>query len=109
MALRLTAMDRRETLEHYLKSNPNDAFARYGLAMELMRAGEAEASLEQFRVLRESHADYIAAYQQAGQLLIQLGRGGDARPLLAAGIEHARRQGNFHASREMESLLAEAR
>lgn len=95
-------------LESFLRQNPGDAFARYGLAMELMRSGESEAALEQFRTLQARHPDYAPGFQQAGQLLLQLERRGEARTVLAQGLSAAERAGDRHAASEIQGLLAEA-
>ncbi|HVP53167.1 MAG TPA: tetratricopeptide repeat protein [Terriglobales bacterium] len=102
-------MDRAEILKQVLEQNPNDAFARYGLAMEYSRAGEIEAALAEFKKLLELHPNYIAGYQMAGQMLSAAGRNEEARQMLEAGIATAGRAGNKHAQEEMQGLLAELR
>ena len=101
------AVDRRAVLEEFLRQNPEDAFARYGLAMELMRSGDSAAALEQFQRLHEQHPGYAAGFQQAGQLLITLGRHAEARQALARGIAAAERAHDAHARGEMQDLLDE--
>lgn len=98
---------RRDMLQEFLQNNPNDAFARYGLAMEEVRAGRRQEALAQFRLVIEQHPDYSAAYHQAGQLLISEGEIEEARTMLQHGIAAAQRQGNHHASSEMQGLLDE--
>ena len=100
-------MSRREMLEAFVQQHPDDAFARYGLAMEIMGAGDAPAALEQFALLRQRHPDYPAAYHQEGQLLLRLGRADDARSVLEHGVEAAQRRGDAHAGSEMQALLEE--
>ncbi|MGH9481904.1 MAG: tetratricopeptide repeat protein [Terriglobales bacterium] len=100
---------RREQLEEFVRKNPGEAFARYGLAMELMRSGDNDEALEQFRVLREQHPDYPAGFQQAGQLLIKLERSAEASAVLEKGIAAAERRGDSHAAAEMRGLLEESR
>ena len=100
-------MDRAEMLKQALEQNPNDAFARYGLAMEYSRAGEIDTALVEFRKLLELHPDYVAGYQMAGQMLSAAGRSQEARQMLESGIASARRAGNKHAQEEMQGLLAE--
>jgi len=102
-------MDRAEMLKQVLEQNPNDAFARYGLAMEYSRAGEIESALAEFKRLLELHPDYVAGYQMAGQMLSAAGRSEEARQMLEAGIATAGRTGNKHAQEEMQGLLAELR
>ncbi len=94
-------------LEEFLRENPNDAFARYGLALEHVKAGDVEAGLCEFRTLLEKNPDYTAAYQMAGQTLASAGRNDEAIKMLSDGIACARRTGNTHAMSEMESLLQE--
>jgi len=96
-------------LKLVLEQNPNDAFARYGLAMEYSRAGEIETALAEFRKLLEAHPDYIAGYQMAGQMLAAAGRYPEARQMLETGMARAERAGNKHAREEMQGLLMELR
>lgn len=100
--------NRREQLEKFVRDNPGEAFARYGLAMELLHCGESEGALEQFRILHQQHPDYPAAYQQAGQLLLRLGRLEEARSVLQQGVAAAERRGDAHAAAEMRDLIEES-
>ena len=102
-------MDRAEMLKQVLEQNPNDAFARYGLAMEYSRAGEIETALAEFKKLLEVHPDYIAGYQMAGEMLSAAGRCEDARQMLESGIARAERAGDKHAREQMQDLLQEMR
>jgi tetratricopeptide (TPR) repeat protein len=99
------SQSRREKLEGFLSAHPGDAFARYGLAMECAREGDAEAALGHFHRLLESHPDYVAGYFQCGQLLAKTGRVGEARETLQTGIAAAERLGDAHAAGEMQTAL----
>jgi len=48
-------MDRLAMLNEILSQSPNDAFARYGLAMEYSKTGEVERALEEFGKLLSTH------------------------------------------------------
>jgi thioredoxin-like negative regulator of GroEL len=98
---------RRQMLEEFVAAKPNDAFARYGLAMECANAGDAGAADQQFQALLGAHPDYVAAYFQYGQFLAKTGRTDEARSALTTGIAAARRTGDDHARSEMEAALAE--
>ncbi|PYJ53312.1 MAG: hypothetical protein DME82_14430 [Verrucomicrobia bacterium] len=100
-------MDRLSMLSEILSQNPNDAFARYGLAMEYSKAGEVERALSEFNRLLSAHPDYTAGYFMAGQTLVQAGRTEEAKKMLAEGIASAQRTGNEHARAEMEALQTE--
>ncbi len=101
----MTEPTRMQKLAAFLEQNPNDAFARYGLAMEYSNAGQTEAALEHFRKLLEMHPDYTNGYFMAAQALERMGRTPEAKKLLQDGIEAARRTGNRHALSEMTGML----
>lgn len=98
---------RRQMLEEFIAAKPNDAFARYGLAMECANAGDPAAADHHFKTLLSAHPDYVAAYFQYGQFLARAGRAEEARSTLATGIATARRTGDDHARSEMEAAMAE--
>ena len=100
-------MDRKALLTEVLAQNPNDAFARYGLAMEYSQAGDVEKALEEFRKLLSVHPDYAAGYFMAAQTLARVDRTPEARTMLEQGIAAAQRSGNAHAKSEMEAMLSE--
>jgi cytochrome c-type biogenesis protein CcmH/NrfG len=100
-------MDRFAMLQEVLAHSPNDAFARYGLAMEYANKGDFDTALSEFTKLLTSNPDYTAGYQMAAQTLMKAGREDEARKMLHEGIASAQRTGNQHASSEMEALLDE--
>lgn len=98
---------RLEMLEEFLRANPNDAFIRYGLAMEYAGQGRPEEAVTALRELLEKKPDYTAAYQQAGVLLARLHRTAEARTMFQHGIEAAARAGDLHTKSELELALHE--
>jgi predicted Zn-dependent protease len=100
-------MDRLAMLNEILSQNPNDAFARYGLAMEFSKTGEVERALEEFGTLLSTHPDYTAGYFMAAQTLASANRSEEAKKMLVDGISSARRTGNTHAQSEMTAMLDE--
>lgn len=100
-------MDRLALLTEILSNDPNDAFARYGLAMEYSKLGEVERSLEEFGKLLSAHPDYTAGYFMAAQTLATANRTEEAKKMLIDGIASARRTGNGHAQSEMTAMLEE--
>lgn len=91
-------------LTEILSQAPNDAFARYGLAMAFSEAGKTDEALAQFGTLRETNPDYVPGYQMAGQLLARLGKSEEAVAWLDQGLAAAARTGNAHAASEMHAL-----
>ena len=96
-------------LEEFVSKKPNDAFSRYGLAMECMNSGDAAAADTHFRALLERNADYIPAYLMYGQLLARESRVNEAKQTLSTGIAAAAKKGDQHARSEMEALLNDLR
>jgi len=98
---------RRQMLEEFVANKPDDAFSRYGLAMECMNSGDPSAAHQHFRALLERHADYIPAYLMYGQLLARESRTSEAKQILSSGMAAAAKKGDQHARSEMETLLNE--
>jgi predicted Zn-dependent protease len=102
-------MDRTETLKDILAHDPNDAFARYGLAMEYANSGQPDRALEEFGHLLSANPDYAAGYFMAAQTLVKANRAQEAQEMLQKGIAAAGRSGDSHAQSEMQAMLEEIR
>ena len=100
-------MDRIAALNDILTQNANDAFARYGLAMEYSNQGDLDRALAEFAILLKSNPDYTPGYFMAAQTLVRAGRTDEAKARLAQGVASAQRTGNAHALGEMQALLEE--
>ena len=96
---------RRQMLEEFVAKKPDDAFSRYGLAMECMNDRDPSAADGHFRVLLERTPDYIPAYLMYGQFLARESRTAEAKQVLTDGIAAALKKHDDHARSEMESLL----
>ena len=92
-------------LQEFLSENPEDAFARYGLALEYAKTGQVDTAMAEFKTLLARNPDYTAAYQMAAQTLMSAERFDEARKYLEDGIACARRGGNQHAASEMQGML----
>jgi predicted Zn-dependent protease len=100
-------MDKAASLKEILEQDPTNAFARYGLAMELAGKGETDAALGEFDRLLADHPEYTAGYFMAAQTLAKARRVAEAKARLTTGIASARKAGNQHAQREMQAMLEE--
>jgi tetratricopeptide (TPR) repeat protein len=98
---------RRQKLEEFLAANPNDAFSRYGIALDCYREGDLTAADAHFSSLLQNHADYVPTYLMYAQMLSQNDRREEAKSVLARGIKAAAQANHQHARSEMENLLAE--
>jgi tetratricopeptide (TPR) repeat protein len=100
-------MNKIAAFHEILELDPNNAFARYGLAMEHIGQGNTEKGLEEFTALIGISPDYVPAYQMSAQTLAKLSRTDEALARLHEGIAAANRTGNQHALAEMEGLREE--
>jgi Tfp pilus assembly protein PilF len=94
-------------LEEFVAKKPDDAFSRYGLAMECMNSGDTAAANGHFRTLLQQNDDYVPAYLMYAQMLARESRNDEARQVLSTGIAAAAKKGDQHARLEMEALLTE--
>jgi len=99
------ATNRMEILLSMVAKNPQDSFARYGLAMEYANTGDLERAVAEYRTLIGFNADYAAAYFHGGQALEKLGRMDEARDIYEKGIETATRTGDQHTRSELQAAL----
>ena len=97
---------RREKIEALLADDPNDAFLRYSLAMELDKEGQLEPSAALFRGLMADSQPQVAAFFMLAQQLARQNQSLEAVGVLRAGIEQAEIQGDSHAAGEMREFLA---
>jgi Tfp pilus assembly protein PilF len=98
-------MDKIAALNGILELDPTNAFARYGLAMEHLNHGHADAALAEFARVLEHNPDYVPAFQMSAQTLARNHRIDEAVAMLQQGLGAAQRTGNTHAAGEMQSLL----
>ncbi len=100
------ATNRLEILKQMLAQDPNNSFARYGLAMELAKDGQLKQAVSEFETLLAKDQSYVAAYYHGGQTLEKLGRVDEARVVYEQGIEASTRKGDLHTRSEIEAALS---
>jgi predicted Zn-dependent protease len=100
-------MDRIAMLTEILLANPEDTFARYGLALEYSKVGRIDEALAEFKTLLAKNPDYTPGYFMAAQTLAGASRIDEAKRMLLDGIVAARREANTHAQSEMMAMMEE--
>ena len=88
-----------------VEQQPDNAFSRYGLAMEYVKGSDLEGAVAEFQQLLARNPDYAAAYFHGGQTLEKLGRLDDARALYVKGIEVTAASGDSHTQSELAAAL----
>jgi len=94
-------------LSQILTQDPTNAFARYGLAMELVSQSRITEGLAEFARCIADNPDYVPAYQMSAQTMAAHAQPEAAIARLHEGIATANRTGNQHALAEMEALREE--
>jgi tetratricopeptide (TPR) repeat protein len=93
---------RLEILRNMVAENPANTFARYGLAMEYVKAGLLEAAVAEFQQILATDPQYSAAYFHGGQTLEKMGKLEEARDYYRRGAAAAR---DPHARSELQAAL----
>lgn len=99
------ATNRLEILKQMVEHDPQNSFARYGLAMEYGKSGGWEQAVAEYRELLRNDATYVAAYFHGGQALEKLGDLEAARSMYERGIAAATQTGDLHTRAEIEAAL----
>lgn len=97
-------MPKLETLQEFAATT-TEPLPHYALGMEYRNLGRHDEAVATFRALIASHPGYVPTYLMLGQTLIGLGRTGEAKDVLAAGLQSARTSGNRHAAAELQEAL----
>jgi Tfp pilus assembly protein PilF len=96
---------RLDILRAMVGANPQDSFARYGLAMEYVKSGNLEKAAGEFKNLLQANPNYAAAYFHGGQTLEKLGKIDAARAMYEKGIEVTTATGDLHTRSELQAAL----
>ncbi|HSW30682.1 MAG TPA: tetratricopeptide repeat protein [Longimicrobiales bacterium] len=97
--------DRTAALERMLRSRPDDARLRFGLALEYEKTGRREDAVRELRTYLDAGDDEGNAWGRLGALLRELGRDGDAKEAYRRGVEAASRHGHPTMAEDFEAVL----
>ena len=88
-----------------LKSDPNDSFLNYALALEYGNSGDILKAIDTIENLLKIKKDYLGAYYQLGKYYEEIDDFSKALSTYKAGIEIAKAQGNKKAENELNEAL----
>ncbi|ALA58860.1 tetratricopeptide repeat protein [Nitrospira moscoviensis] len=98
-----------EAFRHMVAKNPKGFLGRYGLGNKILQEGGNMAeAVEHLTVAVQLDPTHVASHLALGRALIGLGKPGEAKPVLAAGIDAAlsgRSNGGRDLVPEMQQLL----
>lgn len=96
---------RLDILMKSLEANPQDAFTRYLVALELSKLNRYEEAIAQFETLVNEHPNYVPTYYQFAQLCEDLGRHDEAIRIYKLGLVVARHAHDSHTASELRAAL----
>jgi len=95
---------RLKNLESFLELEPKDPFNWYAVAMEY-KSTNISKTKEYLNHLLTYFSDYLPAYYQVAELLIESSNKEDAKIILKKGIALAKQQNEANTLRELQNLL----
>ena len=98
-------MSRVDTLNEFLRDDPDDSFSRYALAMEYAKLGNQDDAIREFKTITNNDPDYLATYYQLAKTFERAGRTDDAAETYRVGITVATRVGDDHTREELTAAL----
>ena len=96
---------RLEALRRLAQARPHDPRLRFGLAVELLNAGETREGAEALKAYLAMADDEGNAWGRLGSALADLGEVSEARAAYAKGIEIASHRGHETLVEELEEAL----
>jgi predicted Zn-dependent protease len=96
-----------EQYEALVAQQPQNALFRFSLAQALVSEARAAAAIPHFQFCIASKADWMMPRILLGKLLLQRGRGPEAKPLLTDALRLAVEQEHEEPERELRALLAD--
>lgn len=101
------SLSRIEALEKMLHTRPDNARARFGLALEHERLGQWQQVVENLKAYLALAADEGNAYGRLARALRHLGRDDEAREAYRQGIAAANKHGHPTMAMELEEEAEE--
>ncbi len=92
-------------IQEMLKSEPNDSFLNYALALELAKSNEIKKSIEIIEALLQREPDYLGAYYQLGKFYEQSNSMEKSIEAYSRGIVIAKKNNNRKAESELNEAL----
>lgn len=88
-----------------LKNNPDDSFAKFALALELLKRDEVTRARLLFESVREQDPDYLGVYYHLGKLYEKMGLAEKAVATYHEGITLAEKTGESKTLLELKEAL----
>lgn len=100
-------INRLEQLREFEKSEPDDPFIGYAIALEHFKLGETDKSIELLKEINIKNPDYLPVYYQLGKIYEAESQPTDALECYEKGIEVAKTQKNQKTLNELRGAMEE--
>lgn len=97
--------NRVDEIKKMLKTDPNDSFLTYALALEHEKAGDVKAAIKILEELNRQDPEYLGSYYKLGQLYENNNKANKAISIYRAGIKLADEKSDYKAKGELEEAL----
>ena len=94
-------MSRLEQLFEFLRSEPNDPFLKFAIALEYRKGKNHPEALKFFLDLRSSNPNYLATYYQLGKLYEEMADSENAVEAYNSGVKVAETAGDMKTMNEL--------
>jgi Tfp pilus assembly protein PilF len=100
-------MSKIQQIQEFLKKQPGDAFLTHALALEYIKTEDLGKARILFEELLARQPDYVGSYYHLAGLMAKMGEKEQAMEWYEKGIAAAKKAGDHHALRELQSALEE--
>ncbi|MCC7431591.1 tetratricopeptide repeat protein [bacterium] len=97
-----------DLLKEFLEQDSNDSFSRYALALELVKIGEFEKAVSEFKTIELKDENYVATYYHLGKTLERLRRKEEAVEVYKKGVKIAQKLNDRHSESELRDAFLNA-
>ena|SRR5690554_775021 len=101
----MNKLDRLEEIKKMIKTDPNDSFLTYALALEYEKIGKINKAIDIIEALIKTDPDYLGAYYKLGQLYEIKNNLKAAEKIYRKGIELAEEKNDNKTKGELEEAL----
>lgn|SRR5690554_3840100 len=101
----MSQSDRIEEIKKMMKTDPNDSFLTYALALEYEKIGDVSKAISIIEELIKNDPDYLGAYYKLGQLFEAKDDLTAAEKIYRKGIDLATAKNDYKTKGELEEAL----
>lgn len=99
--------DKMKTLAQNIKTDPDDSFSKFALALEFLKQDELPRAKMLFENVYNNDPDYVGVYYHLGKLYERMEQFSDAQKMYTEGIQIAEKQKEKRTVKELKEARTE--